>query len=213
VRVPGSEFRIAAGCIVSALGETSDLDFLPEEFRPSIHREGPFAAGSGAIFAAGDMVSGDGSVAAAIGSGCRAADSVHRYLTEQSSAGDIKMPWSHWNRPFNPDLLADADSMHREWFLPASPPAIRREPLDVRKSSFREIVDGFLEEEALAEARRCLSCGTCNGCMNCYAFCPDVTVRRSLRGDFEIDDDHCKGCGICVEECPRGAVTLEGVAS
>jgi Pyruvate/2-oxoacid:ferredoxin oxidoreductase delta subunit len=66
----------------------------------------------------------------------------------------------------------------------------------------------------LSEARRCLLCGTCNGCLNCYYWCPDVAVHRDSRNGagLEIDSMHCKGCGICVEECPRGAMTLEEVA-
>jgi len=26
---------------------------------------------------------------------------------------------------------------------------------------------------------------------------------------YEIDYDFCKGCGICAEECPCGAITME----
>ncbi|HHQ48653.1 MAG TPA: ferredoxin oxidoreductase, partial [Acidobacteria bacterium] len=30
---------------------------------------------------------------------------------------------------------------------------------------------------------------------------------------FDIDAEHCKGCGICVEECPRDALSLVEVTS
>jgi Pyruvate/2-oxoacid:ferredoxin oxidoreductase delta subunit len=65
-------------------------------------------------------------------------------------------------------------------------------------------------EQALAEAKRCLSCGHCNLCGRCLMFCPDVSLsinKQSLK--LEVDEFHCKGCGICAYECPRRAITME----
>jgi pyruvate ferredoxin oxidoreductase delta subunit len=42
----------------------------------------------------------------------------------------------------------------------------------------------------------------------CLVFCPDVAITRRADGRFDIDYDHCKGCGICAEECPRGAMVM-----
>jgi pyruvate ferredoxin oxidoreductase delta subunit len=42
----------------------------------------------------------------------------------------------------------------------------------------------------------------------CLVFCPDVAIRRDGEGRMRIDDAHCKGCGICAAECPRGAITM-----
>jgi 2-oxoacid:acceptor oxidoreductase delta subunit (pyruvate/2-ketoisovalerate family) len=58
------------------------------------------------------------------------------------------------------------------------------------------------------EAGRCFNCGVCNHCDNCWTYCPDVAVKRK-KDRYEIDFDYCKGCGICFEECPRGAILLE----
>jgi 2-oxoacid:acceptor oxidoreductase delta subunit (pyruvate/2-ketoisovalerate family) len=61
--------------------------------------------------------------------------------------------------------------------------------------------------QALRSARRCFSCGLCNFCGRCEDFCPDLSIRIDPAARTrEIDYDHCKGCGICAEECPRGAV-------
>lgn len=62
-------------------------------------------------------------------------------------------------------------------------------------------------EDAIKEAKRCFSCGTCNSCGNCYVFCPDSAVKW-VNNFPEFDYDYCKGCGVCVNECPRGVLEL-----
>jgi 2-oxoacid:acceptor oxidoreductase delta subunit (pyruvate/2-ketoisovalerate family) len=70
-------------------------------------------------------------------------------------------------------------------------------------------VHGLDETNALFEARRCLSCGNCFECDNCYGVCPDNAVIKLGAGKrFEFNYDYCKGCGICVSECPCGAIKM-----
>ena len=78
-----------------------------------------------------------------------------------------------------------------------------------RRASFEEMVGGLNQDTALLEARRCLSCGNCFECDNCYAVCPDNAVIKLGTGNrFAIDYDYCKGCGLCAEECPCGAIDM-----
>ena len=66
------------------------------------------------------------------------------------------------------------------------------------------------DEQVLAEAKRCLSCGHCNLCGRCLVFCPDVSLSVNEQSTKpEVDEMHCKGCGICAYECPRRAITME----
>jgi len=46
-------------------------------------------------------------------------------------------------------------------------------------------------------------------CYNCWLYCPEAVVTRTIPP--QIDLDYCKGCGICVEECPAKAITMEVV--
>ena len=42
--------------------------------------------------------------------------------------------------------------------------------------------------------------------------CPDnAVIKLDPAGSYayEIDLDHCKGCGICAQECPCGAIGME----
>ncbi|MCF8121248.1 MAG: NAD(P)-binding protein [Desulfarculaceae bacterium] len=67
-------------------------------------------------------------------------------------------------------------------------------------------------EQAREEAARCLSCGTCNLCQQCALSCPDACCNLDeAGGTIEIDLYHCKGCGICSYECPRGALVMENM--
>ena len=66
---------------------------------------------------------------------------------------------------------------------------------------------GFDVEQALAETQRCFSCGTCILCDACVVSCPDLALRRVADG-YEVLADYCKGCGLCVKECPTGSMKM-----
>jgi Pyruvate/2-oxoacid:ferredoxin oxidoreductase delta subunit len=75
-----------------------------------------------------------------------------------------------------------------------------------------DVVGGLDESTAKFEARRCLSCGNCFACDNCFGVCPDnAVIKLDDPGPYryEIDLDFCKGCGLCAEECPCGAIEME----
>ena len=50
---------------------------------------------------------------------------------------------------------------------------------------------------------RCIRCGTC------YVFCPDMAIKIIQDGYIEHNFYYCKGCGICAEECPTGAIAMK----
>jgi NADPH-dependent glutamate synthase beta subunit-like oxidoreductase len=79
-----------------------------------------------------------------------------------------------------------------------------------RVRTFTEIDLRISGNIAMREAERCFNCGLCNQCDNCHLFCPDLSVIHdpSAQGRH-INYDYCKGCGLCVVECPRNAMTLE----
>lgn len=43
-------------------------------------------------------------------------------------------------------------------------------------------------------------------CFNCWLYCPDCVVTKTIPP--RIDLEYCKGCGICAEECPAGAIDM-----
>ncbi len=87
-------------------------------------------------------------------------------------------------------------------------------------AGFGEVESALDAERAAAQAERCFNCGVCNDCDNCRTFCPEAAVAapRAAKGggwlaeagpERSVDSSYCKGCGICVKECPRCAMVIE----
>ena len=57
-----------------------------------------------------------------------------------------------------------------------------------------------------------MSCGNCLACDNCYGVCPDnAVIKLDPPGAYAyaFDLDFCKGCGLCAQECPCGAIQMQ----
>ncbi len=79
---------------------------------------------------------------------------------------------------------------------------------------FEERFRGLQDQEAQAEAERCMSCGMCFECDNCVIYCPQDAVLRTPKGEATMgryvytDYDRCIGCHICAEVCPSGYINM-----
>jgi len=195
--------ELEADSLVLALGQEADLALLEGvpgiEIEDGVVNVGPdMMTGHAGIFAGGDMVPAERTVTVAIGHGRRAAQNIDRWLQ-----GD---PYAPSPEP----KLAEFDSLNT-WYY-ADAPRTERPRLEAarRRATFEEVVGGLDDSNALYEARRCLSCGNCFGCDNCFGLCPDNAVIKleGVENGYEIDLDYCKGCGICVAECPCGAIEM-----
>jgi NADPH-dependent glutamate synthase beta subunit-like oxidoreductase len=198
---PTGEFEtLAADCVILALGQDVDLALLDGvpglEVRDGVVRVGPdMMTGHRGIFAGGDMVPGERTVTVGVGHGKQAARHIDAWLRGGA-----------WVHP-EPHELATYDKLNTWYYSDA--PKSRQPVLDTirRQSTFEEVVGGFDEVTAQFEARRCLSCGNCFECDNCYGVCPDNAVIKLGPGlRYAFNYDYCKGCGLCVAECPCGAI-------
>lgn len=198
----GETETLAADSLVLALGQDTDLSFVEGVSGLEV-RDGVLAVdatlmtGYPGVFAGGDMVPGERSVTVGVGHGRRAAGHIDDWLS-----GLVPEPAPQRS-------LAEFAALNT-WYY-ADAPRTHRSQLETvrRQSTFDEVVVGLDESTALYEARRCLSCGNCFSCDNCFGVCPDNAVIK-LDGDppYLIDLDYCKGCGLCVSECPAGAIEM-----
>ena len=201
---PTGEFEtLEADSLVLALGQDVDLSLLDKVdglvMKDGVVQVDPLTMMTGhpGLFAGGDMVPADRNVTVAVGHGKKAALHVDAWLRG-----------AH-HTPAPKHAPASADRLNT-WYYSDAPKTLRPQ-LDLarRTSSFDEVQGGLTEDNALFEARRCLSCGNCFECDNCYGVCPDNAVTKLGPGKgFEFKYDYCKGCGVCVAECPCGAIDM-----
>jgi NADPH-dependent glutamate synthase beta subunit-like oxidoreductase len=202
---PTGEFEtLEADSVVLALGQDVDLGLLNGVPGLDVTRDGVVKVGTDlmtghpGIFAGGDMVPAERNVTVAVGHGKKAARNIDAWLRGETYAPPPKHEIALFEK-LNPWYYADA-------------PKTVRPMLDIirRQSTFEEVQGGLDESTALFEARRCLSCGNCFECDNCYGVCPDNAVIKLGPGKrFQFNYDYCKGCGMCVAECPCGAIKMD----
>ena len=179
--------------VLLALGQERGLSFLPGGWEIRDGRAWNDGEALNLWFA-GDCANGEGTVTHAIGSGRR---SVRQALAALDGGSVPTLPPN--SNPVAPGQIGfshfDVTSPHRDKELAPS----------VRRSSFEECNLGLAGPE---EADRCFSCGQCTKCDTCLIYCPEGVISRGVDGGYVINADYCKGCGMCVAECPRSAMEM-----
>lgn len=194
---------LPSDAVVLALGQNVDktalskLENLEMEKDSVVVNQETMMTSIDGIFAAGDVATNDRTVTHAIGMGKHAARGVNAFLKGQV----YKKPEKH--------EIAKFEDMH-PWYYTDAPKTVRKELEAARRTqTFDEVQFGLTEENAIFEARRCLSCGNCMECDNCYGVCPDNAVVKLGPGKgYEFNYDYCKGCGVCAQECPCGHIKM-----
>ncbi len=196
-----TEVEVPCDTILVAIGQVQVLDWLPADCagRGLVRADdyGRLPHPSGIVFTGGDVMRGPSMVVDALGDGKRAARDIDRVLGAEPL------------RPEDPVEVMPYEKLNTAYFRHAPRTEAPLAPAQGRRASqITEVTLAYSREQAAAEADRCMSCGVCNGCDNCYIVCPDVSVMRDTRenGAYSIRTHYCKGCLVCVQECPTGCL-------
>jgi NADPH-dependent glutamate synthase beta subunit-like oxidoreductase len=218
VPIPGSEFEVKADTMIEAAGSSSEL--------PLSIKSAPEAGAWGAtsekkIFISGDAGPNARTVAHAVGSGKRAAiaidcmlrsvnlESVEKRITVGRKGTISAELYRTGGEAPAAEPAVPASAVNFAYFKKSEAAKTERAPVRKRLRGFDEIntIEGI--ESASREAGRCFNCGVCNDCGNCLLFCPDMSILEKVSEAVPgFDSDHCKGCGICTRECPRGIIEM-----
>ena len=225
VPISGSEFRIEADAIITAIGQTPDVAFL-DGSAVSLHRNKTIVvdpdtglAGGERIYAGGDAVRGPASIIEACADGRRAAEAICQQLGIGFDAPAVQLP-----------TLSEEEIVRVKRARAEKVSQNKGEALPLERRGGFDLVEATLTEEAaLAEAARCVQCSTF--CDKCVEVCPNranytVSVspvsltlprlscqqgRLAVTGEeiFRIEqarqiihvDDFCNECGNCATFC------------
>jgi indolepyruvate ferredoxin oxidoreductase, alpha subunit len=197
VPVAGSEFVVDAELIIAAVGESPDLDFMSNDMLSAIKdglvKADPVTLETGlkGVFAGGDAVTGAATVVQAMAAGRKAAKSIDLYLK-----GEPLDKGREGEAVFETKLIIDT------WGLPKEDRvAALTLPVNQRKANFKEVELGLTKEQAVKEAKRCLSCD-CKICINLLG-CPALITEGD---NVVVDETQCPGCGVCAQVCPFEAI-------
>jgi dissimilatory sulfite reductase flavoprotein subunit len=202
VPIEGDVYELPVETIITAVSQQPDLAALAAGELGSgwLQADQWGRTSTAGVWTGGDDI-GLGLATISIGQGRRAAECIDAALRGE----EPKAP------PMRPKVGPDKIKM--DWYKPAaraqrrglSPSERLARPLD-------EIDLGVTRDEATQEASRCLSCGLCFACENCWMYCqnscftklPDPHQGHYYKVKLEV----CDGCKKCAEECPCGFLDM-----
>ena len=203
VAVEGSEFEVPCSALIPAISQ--EPEWLDAERyvsgRDWLKPGKDFSLEDG-VYTGGDAIN-LGLVCGAIGDGRKAAENIHARFT-----GEFP--------PMKEKKVIKPSEMSMEYYEDAERNERTHLAPDVRLKGALdlEIDQGITEEQFLAEAHRCMSCGLCFDCKQCVSFCPHGTIKRFK--DNPVGEvvytkySECEGCHLCHEICPCGYIQMGG---
>jgi dissimilatory sulfite reductase flavoprotein subunit len=201
VPIEGSEFEVEADTIVAAISQEPDFEGLenlkagPREW-VKIEKDGSVSVDK--TFAGGDVLD-LGIVAEAIFGGRKAAETIDHRLRGTQSEKPAPLPEIKTDK-MRLDLYEAKEANKRD-----------QVPVDERFAQIDlEVNQPLTDEQTLDEAKRCMSCGYCFDCGNCWSYCQDQAVIKPLvKGEiYKFKLDFCQGCKKCADECPCGFIEM-----
>jgi len=193
----GSEFDIECTCIIPAISQEPDFEGFGElhEGRDWVKVDEWGRTNVEKVYSGGDDIN-LGLVTDAVGQGRHAAETIDADLRGETREKESpRPPITH-------------DKMKLSWYDAAERHERKDIPVEERDME-KEISRPLSREEAVAEAKRCMSCGKCFNCETCWMYCtPACFAKVGPMQPYKIKMELCNGCKKCSEECPCGFIEM-----
>jgi heterodisulfide reductase subunit A len=184
--IPGTEQLIPADLIIWAVGQAPNFSFLPQDgsintrYPVGVQSDNDMMTTMKGVFVAGDVHRGvTFFVVDAIEEGHHSARSIDRYLRGEAGIPEPhEMPTVELNID-DIEYKFEHGEASRQRRIPIS-----SIPIKERIHNFREVDLTLTEEEAIAEAERCLRCGVCSECLECLSACERGAINHDMKDSF-----------------------------
>jgi NADPH-dependent glutamate synthase beta subunit-like oxidoreductase len=199
VAIPGREFILNFDSLITAVSQRQDFCSFDSLAEPGwVKADDNGAPGTEKIYAGGDAMN-LGLVAIAIYQGRRAAEAIHRRFRGLTAEPETKPP------------VIGPDRIMLQWYQEAiRHQAAKLTAQDRLEKPWDEFIPALSEADAIAEARRCMSCGYCFDCGTCWSYCQDQAVIKPSTPNepYRFKLEFCSGCNKCKENCPCGYIEM-----
>jgi NADPH-dependent glutamate synthase beta subunit-like oxidoreductase len=194
-----TEFTLQCDTVIAAIGQQTEVIKGISYDGYAIKTNGETLEVMDGVFAGGDAVEVK-TIIAAVAAGKKAAVSIDKYLRGGQAYLEYEPKGS---------VVDKEEVLKRTGYFKDE----ERYSLDIvsggeRIGSFDRYTRTMTEEEAVADAGRCLACGCGEGCGICMSICPEFTIH--VKGDdvINIDDSECVACGMCFNRCPNKNIEM-----
>jgi NADPH-dependent glutamate synthase beta subunit-like oxidoreductase/Pyruvate/2-oxoacid:ferredoxin oxidoreductase delta subunit len=200
VPIEGETFDLDFTCLIAAVSQAPDFSGFDSLIEGTdwikIDEKGKTKVD--AVYSGGDNVN-LGMAIDAIAHGRVAAETIHEALSGEESESAA------------PGALVTADKMQLGYYKECLRVEHKELPVEERlKDMSAEVISTCSAEEAIGEAKRCMSCGLCFDCGTCWSFCQDNAIIKPLvKGEpYKFKLEFCTGCKKCSEVCPCGYIEM-----
>lgn len=200
VPIPDEFFEVEATTAIAAISQEPDFTGLDNlhEGNDWIKIDEGGATNVDKTFAGGDAID-LGLATIAIFHGRKAAETIH-YRFRGITPEPVKKPPVITHDKI---ILDYYESKVRQ-------EAIQLSPEERLKLQDGEITSTLTEEQAIEEAKRCMSCASCFDCGTCWSLCQDQAIKKPIKKyePYTFKLDFCNGCNKCAENCPCGYIEM-----
>jgi len=201
--VAAAEFTLPCDTVIAATGQKPEQSavkgFTVDKKGMIVSMLSTGATSIEGVFAGGDVVNVE-SVIAAISAGKCGAVSIDKYLAKEAATLEYE--------PEYPVVSKEAVLKRSGYFKDNGPIDINTIDGKERIKSFTTYTRALTEEEAVAEAKRCLNCGCGEGCGLCASICSEFAIHLKSDDCWEINKDECVACGMCYNRCPNKNIEM-----
>ena len=201
VPIEGDEFTIPVTTVIAAISQEPDwggLDHL-HEGRDWIKVDDGGKTQYDKTYSGGDVLD-LGLVTIAIYQGRKAAETIHYQFRGIEPPKEEKLK------------IITADKILLDYYEKMLRNECERiSPENRMEAPSAEITSTLAEDEVIAEARRCMSCGSCFDCGACWSYCGESVIYKPMvPGEpYRFKLELCNGCDKCGEQCPCGFLEMK----